>query len=74
MPHLHPREKIVRRARADLSDKTLEWLRSDAVQELTDGEYIALVAAAFSEMVEVHAKMMVRVERHGTTDRPGGLE
>jgi hypothetical protein len=67
---IHPREKIVDSAERKLS----ECLREIRSSDLTDAEYISVVADAFGQALGRMAKYQIRYERHGDTDKPGGVE
>jgi hypothetical protein len=42
--------------------------------ELTDGEIVRVVSGALGGFLQVHAKQMIREERHPENpDKPGGL-
>lgn len=71
-PRQHERERLVSAARISLSEKVSDWLREETTQELTDAEYISVVTDTLAQSVLGHTKMMIRVERHGNTDTPGG--
>lgn len=68
----HERERIVSAARLSLSEKILDWMREDGTVDLTEPEYISVVTAALSDSVLSRTKMMIRMERHGNVDTPGG--
>ena len=74
MPCVHPREEIVRKADISLSEHILDWMREDSTKELTDAEYISIVGNELGNAIARRAKFMIRMERHGNTDIPGGWE
>lgn len=71
MSRLHPRERVVRQAQLDLMEALNDWQRD---HELTDAEYVSLVANELGSRIGSLTRMQIRTERHGTTDKPGGLE
>lgn len=71
-PRQHEREQVVSAARLSLNEKVIDWMREEGTQNLTDAEYISVVASALQDTVLGHTKMMIRMERHGNTDTPGG--
>jgi hypothetical protein len=68
LPKLHPRERIVAKAENDLRTAVAE-----AVRDLTTGEELRVLAAVFGDRVGGIAKYAIRDERHGKSDKPGGL-
>lgn len=71
---LHRREKIVSDARLLLSEKIVEWIRSKEAAALTDAEYLQVVAGELGDTLTGHLKLVIRNERHGDGDTPGGWE
>jgi len=69
---LHEREKMVRQAEIDLSEKMLDWMREWS-SKLTEGEELKVVQKELNRFVASTAKYMIRRERHGDEDKPGGL-
>jgi hypothetical protein len=67
---LHPREQLVMKERHKLERALLDFMESD----VTDAEYISVLSDVFGTAIATRAKYMIRRERHGNTDKPGGLE
>lgn len=69
-PRIHPREFVVREAENKLRGQLL-----DAVKEfeLTEGEQLRVISEVYSNWIASMAKYIIRDERHGNTDTPGGL-
>lgn len=72
MRRLHKRESIVNSARVDLLQKVIDWQQDH--EDLTNGEYIALLNSVFSDLIGTWAKYHIREERHGGSDKAGGIE
>ena len=70
---MHPRESIVTDVELKLRDAVNEWMRSDEVGELTSLEYIRVVNTVVGGLIAGAVKYGIREERHGDTDKPGGL-
>jgi hypothetical protein len=68
---VHPREEQVRAAVTALRSAVSYIWKSQA---LTDAEMLSVVTTVLSEQVLSYAKYAIRYERHGDTDKPGGLE
>ena len=66
MATIHPRTRMVAAATTELRIWLLEWEQRHG---LTDIE----VLQALNEYTASHLKFMLRVERHGTADKPAGL-
>ena len=69
MPRVHPRVKLVTGAEIKLRE-ALSEIRKD----LTEPEYLKVVANIFGEEVGHIAKYAIRQERHGCTDKAGDWE
>lgn len=67
---LHPRRLIVASAETALTSAVLEWMKVEGVK-LTDGEVLSVLNEVFSKMIQHEARSMIRMERHGTTDKKG---
>jgi len=65
---LHEREKMVKEIEWDIGDVIAEKTR-----ELTTGEAIRVFCSLFNGQISTIAKYMIREERHGESDKPGGL-
>ena len=68
---IHHREQRVVMATTQIEKKVLKVL-ADA--DLTDGETVRALSAAFHNVLAGYAKEMIRIERHGDADKPGGIE
>ena len=66
---VHPREKRVKKAEADLRELLHELQFG---RDLTEGEYLRVLGVAF-ESASSWAKYQIRKERHGDVDKPGGI-
>ena len=66
---LHPREQIVVDAEIELRSTMLRIMA-----RLTTGELLAVVSRVLGEQIGGAAKFMIRRERHGNEDHPGGME
>ena len=73
LPELHEREGIVRSAEASLMECLLEWQKEWGTK-VTTAEYLSVMQRAFSKSMATCLKYVIRKERHGTTDKPGGVE
>lgn len=67
-----PREQQCREAESALRQALSEWY--EAHGDLTTTEHLRVVHAAFSDHVHAVLKCLIRIERHGDVDKPGGLE
>jgi hypothetical protein len=72
MSRMHPREKVVRQARIALMEALGAW--QEAHEDLTDAELLSLLSGELHSQISGVVKYMIRFERHGDTDTPGGLE
>jgi hypothetical protein len=72
MVRLHPRERPVMEATADLRHRVAEWL--DAHPDLTIVETLKVLASVFHDETQGILKYAIRIERHGDADKEGGLE
>lgn len=68
---LHPREQVVTDAENEVRTALVEAIKK---YELTTGEELRILANLFGSEVGTIAKYIIRQERHGNTDTPGGLE
>ncbi len=62
----HPRMVVVATARVEI---VREFLKVQEKHNLTHGETVGILA----ELLTSEAKWMIRMERHGDYDKPGGL-
>lgn len=67
---LHERERQVSMARIDL---VKAWLDIQEKHDLTQGECLSVLASFVGTDLGLMAKFMIRQERHGDPDKPGGL-
>lgn len=67
---LHPREALVTKAEAALRVAITETL---ARFDLTFGEAVQVLTAAFSTALSNVARYAIREERHGNQRKPGGF-
>lgn len=74
MPRLHEREKITNEAEMSLMRKLLDWQQEEGTEALTDAEFLQIVASELGGLITRHCKYMIRYERHGNEDKPGGWE
>lgn len=70
---VHPREAAVVEAESKIRLAVGDVLYAEAA-DFTDGETVRILTSVFGDLLATHAKYMIRAERHGDTDRPGGLE
>jgi len=73
MPRLHKREKPVKEAELALRERLLNW-EKDWIEKLTTAEYLSVLVRVLSETLQSILKYAIRQERHGNTNKPGGLE
>ncbi len=67
---MHERELVVKEVQLKLSKYLCDtMLESD----LTYGEQLRVLAEVYGNWIAGIAKYMIREERHGDTNRPGGL-
>lgn len=69
MPKIHHREMLVRDA-----ELKIHIVLSEATKGLTSAEVVRVVTSATSTFLLSFTKYLIREERHGDTDKPGGLE
>lgn len=70
LPQLHPRELTCREAEHDLASTLLEWQKR---HDLTAAELLSIIQRGCSDVAQTVLKYAIRLERHGDTDKPGGL-
>lgn len=68
---IHPREVIVRKAENELRELLCTVTDKHG---LTEAEKLRVINAIASDWIAGVAKYAIRDERHGVTDKPGGLE
>lgn len=68
---IHPREERTKKAEVELKSAVSELVKK---HELSEGEALRVVNAAFSDWIAGVAKFAIRMERHGNTNDAGGLE
>lgn len=66
---IHRRERLVNEAVSKVREALLT-----ACKDLTEGEALRVAITVLGDWVGTTAKYMIREERHGKTDKPGGLE
>ena len=66
---LHEREALINKAEAMLREVLLEVLE----MELTQSEYVSVVARVMSDSIQSSMKYVIREERHGSSNTPGGV-
>lgn len=71
MPSIHPREKLVNKAEREIENTISNILEK---HDLTVAEELRVLAAVLGNRIGMTAKFMIREERHGDTDKPGGLK
>jgi hypothetical protein len=69
-PRIHPRETVVREAAQKLRSHLLTVVQES---DLTEGEQLRVISEVYSDWVASMAKYMIRHERHGNENKPGGL-
>lgn len=69
---IHPREQPAQMAATALVSAIYEWMQ--AHPDLTTSEVFAAVIEAHHSVLARMIRDEIRIERHGTTDKPGGLE
>lgn len=71
LPRIHPREQPCRDAELEISQFISATIKK---HELTTAEQLRVVNTVCSDHIGHIAKFSIRHERHGDTDKPGGLE
>lgn len=71
---LHPREKLVRDAEVKLLELVCNWLDSDEANALTEWEGARVLNQVFGLQIASLVKFAISHERHGDTDKAGGIE
>ena len=66
----HPREQQIREAETILQGAIIRVIESD----LTLAEYVSVLSRVCSEAICEATKYVIREERHGSADKPGGVE
>lgn len=72
MVRIHKREQPTDQAQNELSILMLKFWEDNP--QLTDGEIIRVFTSAYNSVMQAVAKAMIRMERHGNYDEPGGWE
>lgn len=67
---MHPRERLVDEAEKVIAAAVLKVLEDF---DLTDAEYISVLTNALNTAILRRTKYMIRQERHGDPNKPGGL-
>jgi hypothetical protein len=73
LPRIHPRETKCHEAEIELSEAISTW-RKKWGDELTATESASILYHELSSRMRSMFKYAIRRERHGDTDKPGGLE
>jgi len=73
LPKMHPREEIVREAKRKLDKLIHDWRREPAC-DLTVAEELKIVMWVSSDYIQSVLRSAIRIERHGDSDKPGGIE
>lgn len=68
---LHPREHATDMAELALAEVMYAELDK---HDLTGGEWLRVVHGAYNRVMSGFVKGVIRDERHGDPDKPGGLE
>jgi len=66
---MHPREKKIDEAESILNKAILDVMELD----LTNAEYLSVIGSVFGGAITSRTKYMIRYERHGDAEKPGGL-
>lgn len=69
---LHPREEIVTKADLDLQVALTEWGKNHP--ELTSAEFLKVLLGVCHDRAQSLLKIVIRIERHGDVNTPGGAE
>lgn len=72
LPRIHHREKLVREAESRLRGAIVD--AGIHKLDLSEAEYLQVVSTVLHEQLSTTLKYAIRRERHGDTDKPGGLE
>jgi len=70
LPTIHTREAIVHKAERALDTAISLWKAEH--RDLTTTELLSVMNHIFSSAVGVIMKHLIRQERHGDSDKPGG--
>lgn len=74
LPRMHDREVIVREAEDELRLAiSISSGEGSKLSELTTAELLQVYNSVFSSAIGTVLKYAIRKERHGRTDRPGGI-
>lgn len=73
LPRIHPREQLVNEAEQKLRSAVVDAMKGEPFDSLTGAEYIAVINRVFSGQLASYTKFAIRQERHGDTDKPGGI-
>lgn len=64
---LHPRLQLVTTAELDLQTRVLAWMKEH--DELTTAEILMTLSSVLSHELNGILRLLLRKERHGTTDK-----
>lgn len=67
---LHPRRLIVQKAENALNSAIVDWAKGPG-NELTEAEYLKVLADTLASYMSFRLRMLIRMERHGTTEKKG---
>lgn len=67
---MHPRERVVRKARSALQSHLTQWLKH---HDLTTYEEIMVISDVMGSTITGAMKYAIREERHGDQNTPGGI-
>lgn len=73
LPVIHPREAIVETAKRKLESAVVDVVTSEEFTVLTSAEYTKVINLVLSDRIASLMRHLIRVERHGDSDKPGGV-
>jgi hypothetical protein len=72
LPRIHEREAIVETAKRKLESAVIDVVSSDEFKELTSAEYTKVINLVLSDRIASLMRHLIRIERHGNSEEPGG--
>lgn len=72
LPVIHPREAIVEKAKRKLESAVFDVVSSDEFKELTSAEYTKVINVVLYGQIASLMRHLIRIERHGNSEEPGG--
>jgi hypothetical protein len=72
LPLIHPREAIVETAKRKLESAVLDVVASEEFKALTEAEYTKVINLVLSDRIASLMRHLIRIERHGDSEKPGG--